>query len=868
MKYILLLLLFTSSVFSSEYLRTIRIATFNTELESQLALDELYTFVNENENLVRLQEEWNFEFKARASGKYYVTLVEPFTRRDVLQETINTLRLNYPDSYVTNLKKSVVQLPPIIPVEKVVEVVVPEVIAEVAQLNVNQDELKQEIVQIEEQSREKQEEIIVASTVEHNQVVESSVWDYAWLIVSFFLFLSIIFLVQNLLKYRKENETYFNSKLIADEKYKQLNLEIKDREKYLSHASHELRAPMTAIMGLTHLVLDSKIGKQEKEYIKQIESSATNLLNIVNDILDVSKIRAGELRIEKAEFNINDILEYVSNIISLQAKKNNVCCVIDVEKGLPSLLIGDSLRLGQVLINLLGNAVKFTQNGDVTLSLKKVSNHGHSVKIEFFITDTGIGMTQEQVATVFQSFSQANESISRKFGGTGLGLSISQELVKMMHGEIKVKSELHKGTTFSFSLSFKLKDHLNKRHYRLPSVEFMNKRALIIDSSESNTLQLIRMLGYFKYKTHTIPSFEEAIIDEDLHFDILIVNKDQLTVSTLEKLGQMREKHDFKLVLLSELFSSLNNDMLDSIVIDGYLKTQFTKQNILNLIINLYTSKNVTKVLPVNKSKNILNDITHAKILVAEDNEVNHKVIKGLLRDTTIDITFVINGKEAIDILLNGEKFDLILMDLSMPIMNGYEATKEIRNHSRFDAIPILAFTADVMEETITKAMSTGMQGHISKPIIIDIFYNKIHDALKMQTKNENNSALHNLELEILESDYSELSTSVGLKCHNNDKSFYNATLKDFKIMYINSALDLEELCRLGKFRDARHKAMDIKDVSLSIGAYNLCESAAMMEYSLEKGQRSGYKELIAFYELELAKLFKDIDLYLKNNHI
>jgi len=461
----------------------------------------------------------------------------------------------------------------------------------------------------------------------------------------------------------------------------------------------------------------------EKEYIKQIESSATNLLNIVNDILDVSKIRAGELRIEKAEFNINDILEYVSNIISLQAKKNNVACLIDVEKGVPSLLIGDSLRLGQVLINLLGNAVKFTKNGDVTLSLKKVSSHGHSLKIEFSITDTGIGMTKEQVATVFHSFSQANESISRKFGGTGLGLSISQELVKMMHGEIKVKSELHKGTTFSFALNFKLKDHLNKRHYRLPSAEYMNKRALIIDSSEQNTLQLIRILGYFKYKTHTIPSFEEAIIDDDLYFDILIVNKDQLTVSTLEKLRKMREKHDFKLVLLSELFSSLNNDMVDSIEIDGYLKTQFNQQNILNLIISLYTSEGVKKALPVNKSKNILNDIKNAKILVAEDNEVNHKVIKGLLRDTVIDITFVVNGKEALDTLLNGEKFDLILMDLSMPVMNGYEATKEIRNHSRFDTIPILAFTADVMEETIKKTVSSGMQGHISKPIIIDIFY-------------------------------------------------------------------------------------------------------------------------------------------------
>ena len=217
MKYILVLLLFTSSVLSSEYLRTIRIATFNTEVESQLALDELTTFVNENENLVRLQDEWDFEFKARASGKYYVTLVEPFTRRDVLQETINTLRLNYPDSYVTNLKKSVVQLPPVVEVKEVV----PAVIAEVIELSINQDELIEEIPRVEEKK-----EVVVENVVEDNRTIENTIFDYLWLVVSFFLFLTVIFLVQSLLKYRKENETYFNGKLIADEKSKQLNLEI------------------------------------------------------------------------------------------------------------------------------------------------------------------------------------------------------------------------------------------------------------------------------------------------------------------------------------------------------------------------------------------------------------------------------------------------------------------------------------------------------------------------------------------------------------------------------------------------------------------------------------------------------------------
>lgn len=885
MKYFLIFAVLCSSTLYAEYLRTLRIASFNTKAESQQALREVKEFISLHENITQLQNKWDFEFKARRSGKYYITLVEPFTQRKILQEVIDTLRINYPDVYVTALSKNFIKTPKVeVPLEILIEAepikeeiiqfeepqsILQEIeVPEVIQLRINQDEVKiNDTTQVQVEVLEELKPEVEDFEKDTSSIYVNYFYSFIWPFISFALFIIVLYQLRKIMQYKKESEIYFNTKMIHDEKYEQLSLEIKDREKYLSHASHELRTPMTSIMGLTQLVLESDLQKQDKDYIKQIESSANNLLNIVNDILDVSKIKAGGLHIEKVEFNINDILEYVLNIISMQAKNNNIKCFVDIAKDVPSHIIGDPLRLGQVLINLLSNAVKFTKDGKVSLAVNQISNHGDNVNLEFIISDDGIGMSDEQLGTVFQSFSQASESTSRKFGGTGLGLSISQELVRMMHSEIKVKSQEGQGTTFTFSLAFKLKDHLNKRQYRLPSAKLLKKRILVVDASSSNTMQLIRMLGYFKYRTHAIPSFAESIIDNDMEFDIIIINKNQLDITTIQKLQQMRKEQAIKIVILNDLFSSLNTQILKELHVDSYLKIPFNQQNVLNMIIDLYVSKKMDSKSRLKKAKNILHDVVDKKILVAEDNKVNHKVITGLLSNTGIAITYVLNGKEAVDMLLSAKEFDLILMDLNMPIMNGYEATYEIRRHKKFDTIPIIALTADVMDEAIEKVIASGMQGYISKPIILDIFYKKIYDAFHLTKIEEHPEVSKNLSIDFKEGEYSEISIEIGLERYNNDVDFYRSILKDFKKMYINSAQELEDLCRIGNYKQARFKAMDIKDVSLSIGAYKLCENAATMEYSLEKGPRSNWVNLITFYETELAKLFKDIDDFLKKSY-
>lgn len=856
----LLLLLITT--LEADYLRTIRIGSFVKEKDARESLIMLKEFASKHDNIVDLQLMHGFEFKARKSGKYYITIVEPLTSRVVLQELLDTLRLEYEGVYVTKLKpkkvyhKQLDVIPDIDYSEK--KALISEQITPMEKTTINKIEKVEAIVENDNVSVEPLEmEVLKIDKDENNYT------DNVWMTLFFITFFVLLFFIKSRTYYKNRDEDSETKEMIAGERLSQTILEMKKKEKFLSYTSHELRTPMTAIIGLTHLVLESELSKSQQDYMQKIEGSAQHLLSIVNDILDISKLEEAEVKIEKVEFNINDILEYVINIVVMQAKNNNVKVSMDVDKDVPSLILGDSLRLGQVLINLLSNSVKFTQDGDVTLLVKKLDTFGNDVTLEFSIIDTGIGMTMEQVKNIFESYSQASESTSRKFGGTGLGLAISKQLVELMNGKIQVQSKKDVGTTFSFTIDFQLKDSENKRQYRLPSSKLLGKNILVVDSSNTNVILLMRYLGYFNYTVNTIPSFEEAALEKEVKYDIVISHQSKLTKHAISKIKEIKKDNEVKVIVLSELYSTLHNDKLDELKIDAYLRTPFTQQNILNMIIELYVVKNLDKRSRKINSKDKLIEIKNKKVLVVEDNTLNHKVISGLLSGTSITLTFVTNGQEAIDLLFKGMSYDLVLMDINMPIMNGYEATLEIRKHSKYNTLPILALTADIMEESIQKAISSGMQGYITKPIIVDIFYKKIRDAIN-HTKVEINRVKSIKSKD--DYGYEELSVSMGLGRCENDKAFYKSILKEFKVMYINSSINLQELCINGRFKEARTNAMDIKDVSLNIGAYNLCEHAATMEYEFEKGPRSEWKNLLELYTASLESLFKEIDKYVRES--
>ena len=857
---LLMLFIFLGTSLNAEYIRSIRIGSFLSDKDAQNSLKEINTFVSKHENIVRLEEAYGFTFKARASGKLFITLVEPFTDRTTLQEVLDTLRLEYHDIYVTKLKS--------IPLE------VQNLELEVLSLSSTEDKevedkLEEEPV-VEELIEEESLDIQIKSI---EQEISKSLsrkpeitYSYSYQILLFLLLFVVLGLSYIVLKRKKEIESYLNRELIQDEQIEQLKVDNSSKDKLLAHVSHELRTPMTAIMGLTHLVLESDLNKNQTDYIQKIESSSEHLLNLINDILDVSKIKAGELKIEKTEFNIDDTLEYVLSVNVTKAKKNGVVLGMEVSQDIPSKLIGDSLRLGQVLINLIGNAVKFTNNGEVILSVKKVSSFAQGVKLEFCISDTGIGMTQTQVQSIFDSYYQGDDSTSREFGGTGLGLAISKELVELMGGDIHVTSKKDIGTTFSFTASFTLKDVENKRQYRLPSSSMLEKKVLIVDASNRNLIPLVKSLGYFNYIINTLPSFDDAVLEDAMHYDIVIVNQYNLTDEAIEIIKRMRIVAQTKLVILSELHSNIDSKLIENIEVDSYIQVPCSQQSILNMIIDLYVAKNLDKRSRKTSMKDKLKALVNKKILVAEDNEVNQKVIMGLLAQTGIELTFVDNGQEALDLVKKDIPFDLLLMDINMPIMDGYKASREIRKTSKYNNISILALTGDVMDDAITKALNSGMQGHIAKPIIVDIFYKKIFDTLSIKSKSVVDKTIIDINNAENEDGFNELSVSAGLGRCNGDVEFYKTILQDFKSMYIHSAIELEKLCINANFRQARSMAMDIKDIALNIGGYNVCESAATMEYEFEKASRSNWQEFVNFYDINLNKLFIDIDKYLNEN--
>jgi len=550
-----------------------------------------------------------------------------------------------------------------------------------------------------------------------------------FVLLSFILFISLLY-------YRRKKEFYKQRvytlpyKKSIERKHQDI---ITKKEEVISYVSHELRTPMTAIRGLTHLLLESKISNIQKEYLQKLDETSEYMLLLLNDILDLSKIEAGKLQLETTEFNLNDIVNYIYNVVSVQAKNNNLNILVSVAKDVPSHIMGDPLRLGQVLINLMSNAIKFTKEGEISLEVRKRDSNKDAISLEFIVSDTGIGMTKEQLQKLFSSFYQAEESTSRKYGGSGLGLNISKQLISLMGGDIGVESKKGFGTTFSFVLPFHLKDYTEKRHYRLPSHEYLNKNILLIDSCNKNAIPLIQALRYFNYSVHNVLTVEDLTPEREKEaYDIVIVNLQNLNEKTKERLKQMQQKQKFKLVILSPLYSSLSSQLSETLHIDAYLKPPITTQNILNLIIELYHTQNVAKTRK-DLLIGLLKKYAGKKVLVVEDNELNYKVIAGMLAKTDIETSYAENGEKALSLLEENVNFDLILMDINMPGLNGYETTLKIRQNSALDTLPIVALSADNSPQAMQKATQSGMQGYLLKPIKLNDFYSKIIELLKKQ---------------------------------------------------------------------------------------------------------------------------------------
>ncbi|WP_420477253.1 7TM diverse intracellular signaling domain-containing protein [Noviherbaspirillum sp. ST9] len=499
---------------------------------------------------------------------------------------------------------------------------------------------------------------------------------------------------------------------------------------FLANMSHEIRTPMNAVIGMAYLALRTDLTGKQRDYVEKIHRAAVSLLGLINDILDFSKIEAGKLSIERTDFSLHEVLANVSTVTSQRAAEKGLRYVFDVADDVPVHLNGDPLRLSQILINLISNAIKFTQQGKVQLRCRVVSNGSDGVELRFDVEDTGIGMSQEQQAKLFQAFTQADDSTTRKYGGTGLGLAISRRLVEMMGGGISLQSQEGVGSTFTFALRFGLAAQTAVSLPSLPE-RLLGCRVLVVDDNPAAREILTHLVEGFGLQVNAASNAGDALVairnaDLGVPYDLVLADLGMPGMNGAELATAIQKAglaHIPKVILVTAFGREDVMRQAENAPIDAVLFKPIDQSLLHDTFVNvLAASPEPARGLP---GQQHLPRFDGCRVLLVEDNEINQQIAREMLTVTGVQVEIAGNGRIAVDKLLaeGPDAFNLVLMDIQMPEMGGHAATRRIRMDERFSELPIVAMTAHATPEERDACMKSGMQDHITKPINPEHFY-------------------------------------------------------------------------------------------------------------------------------------------------
>jgi signal transduction histidine kinase/DNA-binding response OmpR family regulator len=624
------------------------------------------------------------------------------------------------------------------------------------------------------------------------------------------------------------------------------------KSEFLANMSHEIRTPINAIKGLIYLVLDTSLSAQQQDYLEKIQSSTESLSQLINDILDFSKIEAGKLELEEKEFSLDDVLHNLSNQTAMKAYDKGLGFFYDTDH-VPQKLIGDPLRLGQVLLNLVNNAIKFTETGEVRLVVRIINKTEQNIKLKFIIKDTGIGMNKQEQQELFNKFTQADSSTTRKYGGTGLGLSISQELVAKMSGEIMVDSEVGEESTFVFTAQFGLGEQPQLTE-KLEKYQLADKRILIVDDIKINRDFLAEIIAKFDLDVTTVSSAEGAIeeLKEAADYDLIFMDWKMSNLDGIEAANIINEELDLESVPKIMLITAFGEDIeaTDQVNIDKVLFKPVTQSILFNAIITSLGGVNVASDNQLAQQTQI-NDLGRVNILVVEDNEINQQVALELLDRINAQVELASNGQQAVT-KIKEQKFDLVLMDIQMPKMDGYQTTKKIRQDLELPNLPIIAMTANAIKGDKERALAVGMDDYITKPLDLDQFFATLKNWLPARSSlKEESTSSKNDDLVQQLAGITAIDINSALRRVNNNYQLYLQLLIDFYNDYQNFDQIIANLVENDKFEQLEEELHSLKGVAGNIGATELYHSTLELNSAIR--EERAFDDLLNKFYQELS---------------